>query len=52
MSTELLADDTVYTEAVKAFSTDEKAQNYADFLRTMEWDNDEEFHVEEVEYEE
>jgi hypothetical protein len=51
MSREYLADDTTHTEAVKAFSSDEKAQNYANFLATMEWDNDEEFYIEEVEHE-
>lgn len=51
MSREYLADDTTHTEAVKAFSSDEKAQNYVNHLCTMEWDNDEEFYIEEVVYE-
>jgi len=51
MSREYLADDTTHTEAVKAFSSDEKAQFYVNFLATMEWDNDEEFYIEEVVYE-
>ena len=51
MSREYLADDTIHTEAVKAFSSDEKAQNYVNFLFSMEWDNDEEFYIEEIEHE-
>ena len=51
MSREILADDTTHTEAVKAFSNDEKAQNYVNFLCSMEWDNDEEFYIEEIEHE-
>jgi len=48
MSRELLEDGDWHTEAVKAFSSDEKAQNYTDFLLTMEWSNDEEFYIEEI----
>jgi len=51
MSREYLADDTIHTEAVKAFSNDEKAQNYVNFLCSMDWDNEEEFYIEEVEHE-
>jgi hypothetical protein len=51
MSREILADNTTHTEAVKAFSSDEKAQNYVNLLCSMEWDNDEEFYIEELENE-